>query len=153
MATCYYEDFKLGDRYVTPSRTLTETDVVMYAVMSCDYDEKHTNTQVYGDRRPVPPLLLYGISHGLLCRTGRFEGVGAVAFAGIDDIEFLAPVHVGDTIHGEIVVSQMRVSRTKPDRGLVYYDYTLINQQGTAVQHSVKKIMRYLRPADGRKSG
>jgi acyl dehydratase len=146
--SCYYDDFTLGQEIKTPGRTITETDVVMYAAMSCDYDERHTNMETVGEhqRRPAPPLLLYGICHGLLCRTGVFEGFGAIAFAGIDDLEFLAPVYVGDTVHGEIRVSEMRLSKSKPDRGMVYYDYTLKNQHGVAVQHSVKKIMRSVRP-------
>jgi acyl dehydratase len=148
--SCYYDDFTLGQEIITPGRTLTETDVVMYAAMSCDYDERHTNVEKMGEqqKRPVPPLLLYGMCHGLLCRTGVFEGFGAVAFAGIDDMEFLAPVYVGDTVHGEIRVSQMRLSKSKPDRGMVYYDYTLKNQHGIAVQHSVKKIMRLVKPKE-----
>jgi acyl dehydratase len=128
---------------------MTETDVVIYSAMTCDYDQKHTNMLTAGDggRRPVPPLLLFGICHGLLCQTGKFEGVGAIAFAGIDDIEFLRPVFVGDTIQGVVRVSEKRFSRSKPDRGMVYYDYTLVNQDGVAVQHSVQKIMRFVKPA------
>ncbi len=151
MRTCYFDDFTLGDEYMTPGRTMTEADVVMYAAMTCDYDEKHTNIEFAGPdrRRPVPHMLLFGICHGLLCRTGVFEGFGAIAFAAIDDIEFLAPVYVGDTIRGKIRVSEKRRSRSKPDRGLVSYDYTLLNQNGVAVQHSVQKIMRFVKPAGG----
>ncbi len=35
----YFEDWVVGEEYFTPSRTVTETDIVMFAAMSGDYNE------------------------------------------------------------------------------------------------------------------
>ena len=147
----YFDDFTVGDTYRTPGRTIIEADVGVYSMLTGDYDEKHTNMDKFGrdGRRIVPHMLLFAVCHGLLCRTGILEGFGGVAFAGVDDIEFMAPVYVGDTIYGTIRIAEKRLSKSKPDRGLVYFDYTLVNQRGEAVQHSVQKLMRLVREPGG----
>jgi acyl dehydratase len=52
----YFDEFAVGNEYVTPSRTITETDIVMFAAMTGDYNELHTSgcwrIWVY-DRIPV----------------------------------------------------------------------------------------------------
>jgi acyl dehydratase len=41
----YFDDWVIGEEYVSPSRTLTETDVVIFAAMSGDYNELHTSEE------------------------------------------------------------------------------------------------------------
>ena len=45
MAGKYFDEFVVGDEFITPSRTITETDVVMFAAMSGDYNELHTSEE------------------------------------------------------------------------------------------------------------
>jgi acyl dehydratase len=74
----YLDDWKLQEEFTTPGRTITETDVVMFAGLTGDYNELHTNEQFmqgsqFG-RRIAHGLLGLSISHGLLFRTGCLEG-------------------------------------------------------------------------------
>ena len=39
----YYDDLQIGDTYVTPSRTITEADVMLFAGLTGDYVELHTS--------------------------------------------------------------------------------------------------------------
>ena len=57
----------------------------------------------------------------------------AVASLGFDEMRMLKPVYVGDRLRCETVVESARVSRSKPDRGIVVYASTLLNQQGEPV--------------------
>ena len=82
----YFDEFVVGDEFVTPSRTITETDVVMFAAMSGDYNELHTSEEYmkksqFG-KRLVHGLLGLSVSHGLMFRLGLVEGT-AIAFIGI----------------------------------------------------------------------
>jgi acyl dehydratase len=83
MAGKYLDEWIVGEEYHTPSRTLTETDVVMFAAMSEDYNELHTSEEFMKNtqfaKRIVHGLLGLAISHGLLFRTGLLEGT-AIAF-------------------------------------------------------------------------
>ena len=140
----YFDDWAVGSEYVTPGRTLTETDVVMFAAMSGDYNELHTNDEFmkkseFG-RRIVHGLLGLAVSHGLLFRTGFLDGT-AIAFLGIESWKFEAPIFFGDTIHVKLRVAEVRASTSKPDRGIVKLFLQIIKQDGAVVQSGFKTLM------------
>jgi acyl dehydratase len=60
----------------------------------------------------------------------RHAGLGS---PGVDELRWLAPVRPGDALTLRIVVTEARRSRSKPDRGLVRTDNTLVNQRGEPV--------------------
>lgn len=140
----YFDEFNVGDAYVTPSRTLTETDVVMFAAMSGDYNELHTSAEYMQDtqfgQRLVHGLLGLSISHGLLFRLGFLEGT-AIAFLGIESWQFQAPLFFGDTIHVKVKIAETRASKSKPDRGIVKLYLEIVKQDGIVVQSGYKTIM------------
>ncbi len=140
----FFDDFVEGEEYITPSRTMTETDVVMFAALSGDYNELHTsetfgkNTQ-FG-KRIGHGLLGLAVSHGLFFRLGLVEGT-AIAFLGIESWKFEAPFFLGDTIRVRVKVAEKRASRNKPDRGIVKFSFEVIKEDDTVVQSGFKTIM------------
>jgi acyl dehydratase len=146
----FFDEWVVGEEYVSPSRTITETDVVMFAAMSGDYNELHTSEEFMRDsqfgRRIVHGLLGLAVSHGLLFRTGLLEG-SAIAFLGVDSWKFEAPIFFGDTIRIKVKVAEKRPSKTKPDRGIVKLFLEVIKQDETVVQSGFKTIMLRRTPA------
>ena len=144
MAGKYFDEYVVGEEYLTPSRTLTETDVVMFAAMTGDYNELHTSEEFMKNsqfgRRLVHGLLGLAVSHGLLFRLGLFEGT-AIAFLGIDSWRFEAPLFFGDTIRVRLEVAEAKASRSKPDRGIVKFFLQILNQEEAVVQSGYKTIM------------
>ena len=140
----YFDDLKVGESFVTPARTITETDVVMFAGMTGDYNELHTNNEFMKDspfgQRLVHGLLALAISHGLIFRLGFLEGT-AIAFLGIDSWQFKAPIFFGDTVHVRLEIAEARASKTKPDRGIVKIYLEIVNQSGVVTQSGYKTIM------------
>ena len=62
MVGLYWEDWEIGKEYVSPSRTITEADIVHFAGISGDYNPLHINEEhckktIFGTR----------IAHGPLC--------------------------------------------------------------------------------------
>jgi acyl dehydratase len=140
----FFEDFVLDEEFLTPSRTLTETDVVMFAAMSGDYNELHTSeafmkSTQFG-KRIGHGLLGLAVSHGLFFRLGLVEGT-AIAFLGIESWKFEAPFFLGDTIRVKIKVAEKRPSQSKPDRGVIKFFFQVIKEDGTAIQSGYKTIM------------
>jgi 3-hydroxybutyryl-CoA dehydratase len=46
MTDCtYFEDFCVGDRLVSPARTITETDIVLFASLTGDWHAVHTDRE------------------------------------------------------------------------------------------------------------
>ena len=108
----YFEEFQPGQKIVTASRTITESDIVTFAGLSGDYNQIHTDaefsrTTPFG-QRVAHGLLGLSIASGLAMRTGILEGT-VLAFREITEWKFSRPVMIGDTIH---VV--LNVVETKP---------------------------------------
>ena len=140
----FFDDFAVGEEYVTPTRTLTETDVVLFAAMSGDYNELHTSeafgrTTQFG-KRIGHGLLGLTVSHGLFFRLGLVEGT-AIAFLGIDSWKFEAPFFLGDTIRVKVQVAEKTPSRSKPDRGVIRFFFQVLKQDQSVIQSGFKTIM------------
>jgi len=140
----FFDDWVTGEEFVTPSRTMTETDVVMFAAMSGDYNELHTSEEFMKNsqfgRRIGHGLLGLAVSHGLMFRTGFLEGT-AIAFLGIDSWKFEAPFFLGDTIRVKAKVAEKNPSKSKPDRGVIKLFVQVIKEDGTVVQSGFKTLM------------
>jgi len=140
----FFDDFVVGEEYITPTRTLTETDVVLFAAMSGDYNELHTSeafgkTTQFG-KRIGHGLLGLAVSHGLFFRLGLVEGT-AVAFLGIDSWKFEAPFFLGDTIRVKVRVAEKTPSRSKPDRGVIRFFFQVLKEDQSVIQSGFKTIM------------
>lgn len=151
----YFEEFEVGDTFVTPARTVTETDLVQFAGLSGDFNPIHTDHVYAADSpygRPVVyGLLILSIVTGLTARLGIFDGT-IIAMLGIDDWRFRGPVFVGDTIHVKMTIADKRET-SKPDRGILVRGYEVINQRDEVVQTGAMTLMIRRRPAgEGQRS-
>lgn len=128
-----YEEFRVEDRFVTPSRTVTESDIQAFARLSGDYNPLHTNT-LFAERGEFGAVVCHGLlSMSLLTglfmgRLGVFDTTG-LAFLGLENLVFRRPVYVGDTIHAELQVESMRESKTRPDFGVIVFRIDGVNQK------------------------
>jgi len=59
--------------------------------------------------------------------------VSSVASPGMDELRWLAPVRPGDVLDVNVHIVSTRKSASKPDRGIVNTDVTVVNQQGIVV--------------------
>lgn len=139
------EDFVVGEVQESRSKTVTETDVVVYSWISGDFNPMHTDAE-YAKRSPLGQRIAHGtlgmsIVTGLSARMGDFDGT-AIAALGVDEWEFLAPIFIGDTVRLRTTVQCARVT-SKPDRGVVTRLMELIKQDGTLAQRGVMKTMTY----------
>lgn len=131
----YFEDFTLGTRLRTAGRTISEADIVAFAGLSGDYNQIHTNA-VHAARdsfgqRVAHGLLVQSIATGLAVQSGVIEGT-VLAFRELD-CKFSQPVFIGDTVHVEIEIVELKAfPRLKG--GNVTMKYAVVNQDGAAVQ-------------------
>jgi acyl dehydratase len=138
----YFEDIRVGDEYVSPGRTVTEADIVAFAGLSGDYNILHTDaeymrTSIFGER----------IAHGLLglaLQSGLGSRAMARPFATLAFLglrwRFKAPIKIGDTIKVRLEVTDKRET-SKPDRGIVVIQRSVLNQRGEVVQEGDTDIM------------
>jgi acyl dehydratase len=139
----YFEEFEIGDTFVTPRRTITETDLIQFAGMSGDYNPIHTD-HVYAADSPYGQPVVYGllvlsVVTGLTARLGIFDGT-IIAMLGIDNWKFAGPVFVGDTIHVRMTIISKRET-SRPDRGIMVRGYEVLNQRDEVVQTGSMTLM------------
>jgi len=138
----YFEDIQLGDEYVSPGRTITEADIVAFAGLSGDYNVLHTDaeymkTSIFGERI-AHGLLGLSISSGLVSRA-IVRPFATIAFLGLR-WRFKGPIKIGDTIKVRMRVSDKKET-SKPDRGIVTLQRSVLNQRGEVVQEGDTELM------------
>jgi 3-hydroxybutyryl-CoA dehydratase len=129
-----FDDLVVGDEWESPRRTVTETDVVLFAGLSGDFNPLHVDhssslSNPFG--RPVAHGLLgLAIASGLMSQAPR---VDTLAFLAILDWRFHKPILFGDTIHALSTVETLE-PHAKGRRGIVTWHRRIFNQDGHLVQ-------------------
>jgi acyl dehydratase len=137
----YFDELEIGTSTgVSRGRTITETDVVTFMMITGNWAEIHSNTEFaattpYGQRL-VQGSLVLSISQGLFT-TGR----AVAAFAGLDKLRFHRPVFIGDTVTVECVLLD---KKEKDERfGLATWEMRISNQVGKLVQSAEYTMLTY----------
>lgn len=131
----YFDDFHSGDCFTTPGITVTESDIIDFALR---YDPQpfHLDAQAASESQ-FGGLIASGYHTLALCfrlfiQSGLLREA-SMGSPGIDELRWLAPVRPGDTLHTEVTVQEVVASKSKPDRGIVRFHYTAVNQHGDKV--------------------
>jgi len=146
----HYEGFRIGDRYRTLGRTVSDFEIQSFVTLTgftepLFMDLEYIRQESVFKTRVAPGVLTFALSEGLTLQTGILHGTG-LALMGYD-VRVLAPVLSGDTIRVEIEVVDKRETR-KPDRGIVTFHHRVLNQRGEAVLEAT--IVRMIkRETDG----
>jgi acyl dehydratase len=143
----YFEDIEVGEEYESPSRTVTEADIVIFAGLSGDYNILHTDAEfmkrsIFGERI-AHGLLGLAIQSGLLTRA--MPPYATLAFAGMR-WKFKGPIKIGDTIRVQARVAAKKET-SKADRGLVTLERRVLNQRDEVVQEGDTDLMVERRPS------
>ncbi len=140
ITSLFFDDFHVGQRFVTKARTVTEADVVNFAALTWDHNQLHTDAE-YAART------MYGkrIAHGLLgiaIHSGlAYQLIEESILAFLElSWQFKLPLYIGDTIHVEQVVKEMREDEQK-DRGILTFEKELINQRSEVVQTGTTTVL------------
>jgi 3-hydroxybutyryl-CoA dehydratase len=120
------QELKIGDAAET-SRTITETVIEDFAKATGDFNPLHLD-QAYAEKTFFKGRIAHGaLSIGLLSKVSTgFLGPGAIALS--QEIKFLAPARLGDTI-----TARVEVIEVIPEKNRVKLRTTCTNQNGEVV--------------------
>ena len=129
MITNYLDRISVGDRHTSRARTITETDLVTFAMFTGDWHPIHTDVEfAAGDprfgQRIAHGALVISVALGLV----ELRPEAMKAFYGIDQLRFVGPTHIGDTLHVETEV--LAIDPRGPDVGVVTSRFVVHNQHG-----------------------
>ncbi len=131
----FYEDYSVGEIIRSAAVTLTESDIVDFAFkydpQPFHIDKPSAERSIYGGLI-ASGWQVVAVTFRMLVQAG-FLGEGSMGSPGVEELKWILPVRPGDTLHGEVEVLDMRVSASKPDRGIVRMAYRIINQKGETV--------------------
>lgn len=140
-----YDDLHVGLAFRSPGRTISEADLMAFAGLTGDFSELHTS-DVYAKasqfgRRVAHGMLGLAYAHGLMwARTGELREC-AIAFLGINDWKFLAPIFIGDTIFVNYQIKELRESKTRPTQAIASFDVQIVDQNNRVVQRGIKALL------------
>ena len=134
----YFEQLQIGERLTTHRRTVTEADIVNFGCLSGDhfyahFDEQAAEDSFFGKR----------VAHGyfvISAAAGMFvePSPGPVlANYGLENLRFIEPVGIGDTIQVKITVKKKIKKDQRPEEkqptGVVVWDVQVFNQHSEVV--------------------
>lgn len=129
------DTIQIGDS-ASFTKTVTETDVIMYAGVSGDFnpahiDAEHAKSSMFGQR----------IAHGMLSASfisnvlgTQLPGPGTIYMG--QELRFVKPVYIGDTVTATCTVSE-RI----PEKNRLKLDTVVKNQRGETVITGVATVM------------
>ncbi|HNS01004.1 MAG TPA: MaoC/PaaZ C-terminal domain-containing protein [Anaerolineae bacterium] len=131
----YYEDYIVGASISSQGRTVTESDIVGFAMLSGDWNPLHTDAQTaqatpYGERI-AHGLLVLSIATGLAERLG-FMHQTVLGFMGLE-WQFRAAVRIGDTVRVQATVAELK-PMPRLGGGYVTFKVQILNQEDKTVQ-------------------
>ncbi|MBB6135595.1 oxepin-CoA hydrolase/3-oxo-5,6-dehydrosuberyl-CoA semialdehyde dehydrogenase [Massilia aurea] len=134
----HFEDLEVGHSLLTHRRTVSEADIVNFGGVSGDYFYMHFDAIAAKDTQ-------FGqrIAHGyfvLSAAAGLFVSPApgpVLANYGLDNLRFVAPVAIGDTIRARLTCKR-KVDRNRTDeqgrgQGVVAWDVQVTNQRDELV--------------------
>ncbi|AIY90285.1 Aldehyde dehydrogenase [Geoglobus acetivorans] len=133
----YFEAISVGDAVESIPRTIVESDIWMFAYLTGDFFPLHTDVEfskntVFGERI-AQGMLVLSVALGMVDQVllSRYDVSSVVAFYGIEDVRFLEPVFIGDTIRARAEVVEKRDAGEKS--GIVTYRLEVVNQKNEVV--------------------
>ncbi len=138
----YYDEFEVGQRIETPRRTVSEADIGTFAGLTADFNPLHMDELFAAESdfkgRITHGPMIVGMAFGLASRADLMDGT----VLGLLDIAwtFAKPVRPGDTISVAVTVLDKR-STKKPDRGVVTFQFDVLNQHGEVAQVGTAKAL------------
>ncbi len=133
----YFEDLHIGESLLTHRRTVTEADIVNFANVTGDYfyahvDELGAKESIFG-KRVAHGYFLISAAAGLFVSPAPGP---VLANYGLENLRFIEPVGIGDTIQARLTVKRKTAKDPRPGErptGVVTWAVEIINQEGKTV--------------------
>ena len=148
-----FDDLKPGARFESLGKTLSEAEILDFAFQ---YDPQPFHIDVeYAEAGPYGGLIASGVQTiavalRMMVQARVFAPEIVMGSPGVEELRWLQPVRPGDTIRSTGEILETRVSRSKPERGLVRYRLDVLNQRDDVVMTMTSTtIVRREPAADG----
>lgn len=140
----FFDEWLVGDRIVhQPSRTVTETDNLLFSAMTHNMQPLHLDAETaraseFGQIL-VNSTFTFSLAVGLSIADTTVGTL--VANLGFDKVVTPKPTFIGDTLTCSSGVVEMRESKSRPNQGIVVFRHELTNQRGEVVLSCLRSVL------------
>jgi acyl dehydratase len=150
MAGRTYDKWRVGDRLTHElRRTVTETDNLLFTTMTHNTQPLHLDVEAAKASEfgaiLVNGTFTFALMVGL--SVGDTTHGTLIANLGYDKLVMPHPVFIGDTLHCETEVAELRPSKSRPNAGIVTFRHELFNQRGEIVCQCLRTALLQRQPA------
>ncbi len=148
----YFEELVEGAVYVhAPGRTVTEADNVLFTTLTMNTQSLHLDAAWAAETEFGERLVnsMFTLSTLVGLSVAQLTQGTIVANLGFREVRFPAPVRVGDTLRAETRIGSKRLSRSRPDQGIVEFAHTMRNQSGAVVAEAIRSVLMQREPGAG----
>ena len=145
----YFDEWSVGDKIThQPSRTVTETDNLLFSAMTHNLQPLHLDAEVakaseFGQIL-VNSTFTFALAVGLSVADTTVGTL--VANLGFDRVLTPRPTFIGDTLTCSSEVAEMRESKSRPDQGIVTFKHELTNQRGEIALSCLRTVLLKKKP-------
>lgn len=140
----FFDEWQLGERIThQPSRTVTETDNLLFSAMTHNMQPLHLDVEAakaseFGQIL-VNSTFTFSLAVGLSIADTTVGTL--VANLGFDKVVTPKPTFIGDTLtcHSEVV--EVRESKSRPSQGIVVFKHELTNQRGETALSMLRTVL------------
>ena len=129
-----FEDYEIGQTFQFESPTISKSDITTFAH---EWDPQLIHIDEAEAKLVHGSLIASGYQTLLVAmRPVMFElmaKTNVIGAAGINELKWLKPVRPGDMLSTSVEVTGKKASRSKPDRGIVFFNFKTTNQLGETV--------------------
>lgn len=141
----FLDDLSIGDRFISPSHTLTKEKLLEFA---SDYDPQPFHL----DDELAQATLFNGLAASgwqtasITMKLWTQTLKVANGLIGVDcHVKWPTPTRAGDTLRVEAEIIDIKISKSKPNMGIVTYHSLTKNQHDQVVQDTTTKIVVFKR--------
>lgn len=140
----FFDEWQLGDRLThQPSRTVTETDNLLFSAMTHNMQPLHLDVETakaseFGQIL-VNSTFTFSLAVGLSIADTTVGTL--VANLGFDNVVTPKPTFIGDTLTCSSEVVEMRESKSRPGQGIVVFRHELTNQRGEVALSMLRTVL------------
>jgi acyl dehydratase len=141
----YFEEFQVGARYLhRPGRTATEADNVLFTTLTMNTQALHLDAAFADGQQPFGQRLMnsmWTLSTMVGASVAQLTQGTLVAQLGLGDIAFPHPLFHGDTLYTESVITDKRLSASRPGQGICTVEHTGRNQHDVVVATATRTVL------------
>jgi acyl dehydratase len=144
MATRYFEDFKVGDRFEGATWIdVTQESIIAFAR---EFDPQPFHLDPEAASRSLFGRLVASGWHTTAMTMRLFAEVGldivnGIIGAGVDSVNWPRAVEPGDRLRLRCEIHETRVLSSKPDRGMLRVQVETVNQDDAVVQRYIANLI------------